>query len=311
MPCASSLRIGLTKACAKISVAATLAAMVGFHPAQAQGQAVAQTESPISSVDGIFAGNPTARRAAQTEFLKYFSTDTGAITQLVEKAQGNLGNAEGVYDALSVLDRLPKSFAPDADLRQRIVNLANSASNVTPNTPRLAADLRRKYATSQATAPASTLPALTPRYTVKLGQMEIFNGVAQGPFATDDDTGTLAVVDGLGHPHGPVSWGRFSFRKGDKRVLGTTITDIPVPNDEHATITISWNAINNGHGSVADIIGQLGDKALDAAKTNKNPWVVVGSIVGGGVWKFAFADCDMELFSQGLVIDGALLHDLA
>jgi hypothetical protein len=84
-----------------------------------------------------------------------------------------------------------------------------------------------------------------------------------------------------------------------------------VPNDERKKITISWNAINNGHGSVDEIAKQIGNKALDAAETNKNPWVVVGSIVGRGILNFAFADCDMELFSQGLVIDGALLYNLA
>jgi transcription initiation factor IIF auxiliary subunit len=212
---------------------------------------------------------------------------------------------------LSIQPRMSEEQQEIADYRSIVERLEReraSASAIADLRNRVAA-LEQRLAAANAAPPPS--PATNyPKYKITLGNMTVWNGVAQGPGAKDTDAGTLFVMGPQGE-YGPRPWGSLDLGASPVPVyLGDSVSEVLVPNDQHSAITISWNAVNAGHGNTTQMLNDLGDAAADAAKSSDNPWAVLAGVIGGAAVDFGLKNCDTPLFAEKVTYDGATLYNL-
>jgi hypothetical protein len=275
---------------------------------------VAHAQDP--RVDDLFGPTPPIRRAAQVVFLTRYLTDQDAIRALVDAIGRHLPVAKGarnpgVYDAISVLARVPPDSVSDAALRTRIVTVAHASGDNSPDTAALAALIEPRFGgaaqpppQSLPPLPNSHVPAITPParqtsydYNITLGSMTVMNAVSRG---SDTDYVSLVVIGPDGQA-GPFVWGPQKLNSKDHPNLNLRSDTVRVANDKAPTVRISWTAANQGTSNGAKIALALGNTAADLARGSG----IFFASIGGEIAKVGLSflqSCDAPLFGGAVVL---------
>jgi hypothetical protein len=163
--------------------------------------------------------------------------------------------------------------------------------------------------------------ALAANYVVSLADMTVFNGVCHGPRCTDDDYISL-TVEGPNGQSWTRTFGPNQLHKGNVTKWALSSAPINAPQNTQSQLTITWVAINKGHGVNADTLRNAADIAATVytSRTNEQQSpgqqgqpTLVDAVIQGikSAVDWVTKDCDTELFRQRVVIDGATLSNLA
>ncbi len=174
----------------------------GLLAAMLPGLALAAGYNPV--VSGIFSTNLPARLQAQQVFLDKWRNDDGAVAALVEKAMADRSNIPGVYDALSILNRISADTAKD-DTRQRILSLTETVQNNSESIAVLASKVHARFGgggLSDSGARATVNSIFSSRLSDRLqGQTDFFNNwigdLGAVNLLVDTSTENLANVAGV------------------------------------------------------------------------------------------------------------------
>jgi hypothetical protein len=95
-----------------------------------------------ATIDKFFSDSVTHRFEAQRDFYNDFRADQAALEALVDEALAHIHSVPGIYDVLSILNRIPPGEITDQQLREKIVRLTENAATNSLDTERLAMKVR-------------------------------------------------------------------------------------------------------------------------------------------------------------------------
>jgi hypothetical protein len=271
-----------------------------------------------SRVAGIFGPTQAIRQNGQLDFINHYLTDESAIralldatTQGLRKASGSF--SPGVYDAISVLTRVPPDSIADAALRAEIVRVAQASSGNSADTRSRAALLVTRFGSPQQppppplpplpnppriAAPAGPSPAQTHAdYRFTVGTMTVVNGVSH---RGENDYVSLVVIGPDGQI-GPFSWGPQKLAKDDHPNLNLRSDTVRVGASNQGSIRVSWTAANEEQTSDGKKMAMaLGKSAADVASGVGPYGAIIGAVAkfGLNLWQ----GCNAPLFGGGAVL---------
>ncbi len=276
-----------------------------------------------SRVDGFFCPTRAIRQQAQLNFMSRYLADQDAIRALVEvterNSQGRVAELApdviraGVYDAMSVLARVPPDSVTEPTLRAQIARLAQSSRDNSADTRERAALVEARFRlpaqpVAQALPPlpappqpASPQPApaqnTSARYRVTVSRITVVNGVSS---RGETDYISLIVIGPSGQI-GPFGWGPGKLKTGDQVSLGIRSDTVRVANAP-ADIRIAWTAANHEDSSqFKQVALALGNAAADLASGSSNPYTAIpGAIAKVGL--SLLKGCDTQLFEGAVVV---------
>ena len=111
----------LAEIAANNSVATGRVASIVYN--QFEGGTLVQSNL-VALVNGLFSAKLTDRLEAQTAFFNEHISNISDVNLLVDTSLDNTKNVPGIYDALSLLDRVPAIVSTNADLRPKTLKLA-------------------------------------------------------------------------------------------------------------------------------------------------------------------------------------------
>jgi hypothetical protein len=297
-------------------------------------------------VDGFFGPTRAIREQAQIDFMSRYLADQDAIRALVEVTERNSqGGASGlapdvvragVYDAMSVLSRVPPDSVTEPALRTQIARLAQSSRDNSADTRERAALVEARFrlaaqpaapalpplpaaagrpapsqpAPSQPAPPQPATPQPAPgqatsaRYRVTVSGITVVNGVSS---RGETDYISLIVIGPSGQI-GPFGWGPGKLKTGDQVSLDIRSDTVRVANAP-AEIRIAWTAANHeGSSEFKQVALALGNAAADLASGSGNPYTAIpGAIAKVGL--SLLKGCDTQLFEGAVVVATDQLKD--
>jgi hypothetical protein len=106
----------------------------------------------LDDIDQLFSDEKPQRLKAQETFLDQWKTNWSAIEALIDKALTHVTFFPGVYDTLSVLNRIPAGAISGHDFRDKTSALIAEAGPNSPDTAELAAKLAKRLEINTPTA---------------------------------------------------------------------------------------------------------------------------------------------------------------
>ena len=278
-------------------------------------------------VDNFFSPTRAIRQQAQIHFMSRYLADQNAIQALVDVTEQGLQNARGtlapgvaragVYDAISVLVRVPPASVTDPALRTRIVKLAQASRGNSKDTEARASLIESRFSGAPQPPPPSlpplpNNPPMTPPstqqsgidYRITVSNMIVLNGVSS---RGETDYVSLVVIGPDGQI-GPFNRGPEKLKTGDQPNLDLRSDTVRVANNQ-VPIRISWTAVNHEDTSqLKSVALALGNAAADLASGSVNPYTAIpGAIAKAGL--NLLKGCDTQLFAGAVVIRTDQLKD--
>jgi hypothetical protein len=286
---------------------------------------VAEAQDP--RVDNFFGPTQAIRQQAQIHFMTRYLADQDAIRALVDVTEQGLQNAgktlgpsvarAGVYDAMSVLARVPPDSVTDPALRTKMVKLAQASRGNSKDTEALASLIESRFSLAPQPPPPSlpplpnnppVVPPATQQsgidYRITVSDMTVLNGVSS---RGETDYISLVVIGPDGQI-GPFNRGPEKLKTGDDLNINLRSDTVRVANNQ-VPIRISWTAVNHEDTSQFKSVAlALGNAAADLASGSGSPYTVIpGAIAKVGL--NLLKGCDAQLFYGAVVIRTDQLKD--